>query len=521
MWVARANLAITKMSGTIEFSSSLEIVSPRTQQQMLHAITQNTFYPLLLTKSEKMFVTSIIDEWLKNLDPGGCNRRQQEAFDWDCFIERQQLIWTPPQIFDKSCPRWLATGGKRFLQEDSCFLPIGKGWSACPGGCHKAHPSITLFFNSEQNLTVATISHRLDPFTLYLDRLVQNDTARCKTPLYYELDGYIRENLTKMRQHQGFGSHLVEVAMGALEASDNAQRQHLEAAVAARKKNSTSSSYDQLEEVLEICRLHRLEDDLDVMSIYCMRRTSKSMGRVASRIAKQRMQKTRLAISPLVDGSSLAGFSVFRRILHSDTIIQTEQGRLVEYASCEDIVCSPTTTEECCGEFKPLPSTKDTFSWNCEELSFANSLQREWGDIGFHEYLGQKLIASWLAGDVDIPEANERNGDQSNSVPLVGIRLNTTPSQGVKTWPMPFINFKLEVLKSRALQKDEVTVNFSGRVRLVRIEMNFLCLVRAYARTLEASLESSRRQIEESRPLLEHEKAYLQEVRQAASSLGA
>jgi hypothetical protein len=316
-----------------------------------------------------------------------------------------------------------------------------------------------------------------------------------------------------MRQHQGFGSHLVEVAMGALEASDNAQRQHLEA-IAARRKYCTS--YYQLEEVLEICRLHRLEDDLDVMSIYCMRRTSKSMGRVASRIAKQRMQKTRLVISPLVDGSSLAGFSVFRRILHSDTIIQTEHGRLVEYASCEDIVCSPATEERCCNKFKPLPSTKDTFSWNCEELSFAN-LEREWGDITFHEYLGQKLIASWLAGDVDIPEVNERKGEQSNSVPMVGIRLNATPSQGVKTWPMPFINFKLEVLKSRALQRDEVTVNFSGRVRVVRIDMNFLCLVRVYARTLDASLESRRLQIEESRPLLEHEKAYLREVRQAAS----
>jgi hypothetical protein len=398
------------------------------------------------------------------------------------------------------------------MQGDSGFLPIGKEWSACPGGCHKAHPSITLFFDSEQNLTVATLSYLLDPFTLYLDRLVQNDTARCKTPLYYELDGYIRENLTKMRQHRGFGSHLVEVAMGALEASDNAQRQHLEA-VASRKKNSTS--YDLLEEVLEICRLHRLEEDIDVMSIYCMRRTSKSMGRIASRIAKQRMQKTILSISPLVDGSSLAGFSVFRRILHVDTIVQTEHGRLVEYASCADIVCSPTTED--CGKFKPLPSAKDTFSWNCEELSFAN-LEREWGNINFHEYLGQKLIASWPAGDVDIPELNERKGgEQSNNVPLVDIRLNATPSQGVKTWPMPFINFNLEVLKSRAFQRDEVTVNYSGCVRVVRIDMNFLCLVRAYARTLEASLESRCLQIEETRPLLESEKAYLREVRQAAS----
>lgn len=458
-----------------------------------------------------MFVTSVIDEWWKKFDPGYCNRRQ-EAFDWECFIERQQLIWTPRHLFEKSCPRWLATG-KRFRQGDSQLLLIGKEWSACPGGCHKAHPSITLFFDTEQNLTVATLSYILDPFTLYLDRLVQNNTARCKTPLYYELDGYIRENLTKMRQHQGFGSHLVEVAIGALEASDNAQRHQLET-VATKKKNSTS--YHQLEEVLEICRLHRLEDDLDVMSIYCMRRASKSLGRVASRIAKQRMQKTILSISPLVDGSSLAGFSVFRRILQSDTIIQTEHGRLVEYASCEDIVCSPTT--EGCGKFKPFPRTKDTFSWNCEELSFAN-LEREWGDICFQEYLGQKLIASWPAGDVDIPEVNERKGGEqlNTSVPLVDIRLDATPSQGIKTWPMPFIKFKLEVLKSRALQRDEVTVNFSGRVRVVRIDMNFLCLVRAYARTLEASLESRRLQIEESRPLLENEKAYLQEVRQAAS----
>jgi hypothetical protein len=459
-----------------------------------------------------MFVASVLDDFWKKLD----NRHNQKS-EWRRYLQAQRNLWGPEDLFERSCPRWLGSG--RLTYHISHHGGIGfepvkeQEWKACPGGCKKCHPSITLFFDTTQKKTVATISMRLEPFVKCLDQMVREGRAVQKTPLYYVLDGYIRENETLLREHKGFSSHLVDVAMGALESSDKFQRKELEAT--DNKCKRPQKAFSQLEEVLEICRLHRMEEDLDVMSIYCMRRANKMMGRVAARMATKRVQDTKLSILPLVDGCSLSGFSVFRRHTgDSENLVQTEHGRLVEYVKGREIVLQSSDT---LGSFQP--SDLDSFQpckWNCEELSFAQ-LEREWGDIGYHEYVGQKILVEWTPSLADRNHLLGIDSEESCCFQLASVKMNATPNKSLKSLnATKFLTIDIDISESLGQQVDEVTVRYSGQLQIERIQLDFLGLVTAYARSLERTLKVRYTIIEKSRPLMNHEMEFLQEVKKAA-----
>ena len=357
-----------------------------------------------------MFVAGLLEDWKRKLEEGrqrrnsnGTSRRQ----DYESFLCHQKSIWTPPELFEKCCPRFLAAGGLSSplhnhhhhhhhhhhhpVQRRSCKDDGRTSWS-CPGGCNKIHPTITLFFDTQKECTVAILSFRLDPFTTYFDGLVKDGVAICKTPFYYELRGYVRENLYKLTKHQKqeqqenattlFGSHLVNVAMGALRESDIAQRTVLEKKHRQKQQqkqqshnNNTSTattttsiqSYDHLllEKVLQICTLHRLGDDLDVMSIHCMKQTSTVFRQIAVPLAQQRMKQTQLKITPLVDGYNLSGYSVFRRrnnINNDDnsrrTVIEREHGTMVEYAIGPSYTFEHVNNENTSGKYHFEKKTK-------------------------------------------------------------------------------------------------------------------------------------------------------------------
>lgn len=451
-------------------------------------------------RSRNMFVSSLVNDWFRKLDRRGC--RSEELQDLEV---RQRAVWTPPEIFEKCCSGWLQSGKK-----DRTFHDREKKCFACTGGCNKFHPAITLFFDSERSLTVAIISHRLDPFVLYLEERVFEGTARRKTMLCYELDGFIRENLSRLKNQERFGYHLVEVAVGALNESDAAHRKVLERDLIQRRP---AAPFERIEECMEICRLHRLGEDLDVLSIYMLGRTCKSLKRVANAMVKTRMEGTRLLVSPLADGCILAGYSVFRRRENMCTIVQKEHGRFMEYSACDTIECASQAP----GRFAPAIGSISDFEWNCEELSFQN-LERGWGDVGVREYLGQKLVVSWLCGAVDIAHNSEKaNGE---SISLASYRLSSSQKRGTKKFEKRFFTFEVFVSRSGCNEIDDVTVSFSGRCSVVQIKIDFLCLLRAYARTFEPCLKAQYAKIQENRPLLEHEKAYLKEVIDA-SSLGS
>lgn len=291
-------------------------------------------------------------------------------------------------------------------------------------------PAITLHYDAVKKVTIAVLApcqNRVDSEAVnaYFQSRVADGTAYIVSPLYYELEGFIRENLSWIRKalpdltHQTESS--VSVAMGSLEESDDVQRRkmldekeasnrntHHRLRVASAGAVGTSSpdlrgdggglvvDADWFEEVLEIARLHRLNDDLDVLSVYFMRQTSKSFGRVAARIAFHRLQsQTSLALTPLVDGVYISGYSKFVRrdglpLHHIHTTRYLDSGRAVEYQRCLDIDLNGasgssavrSSTNEClvglAGKFAPSEASDPYFDWKCEEVSLAN-LHRWWG----------------------------------------------------------------------------------------------------------------------------------------------
>lgn len=80
--------------------------------------------------------------------------------------------------------------------------------SGC-NGCNRDHPFITLRFDVTTKSTIAHLSHRLDPFVQFMNSLVAEEKAWPQSASEYQINGYLRPNLTLFRQHRGFGGHLI------------------------------------------------------------------------------------------------------------------------------------------------------------------------------------------------------------------------------------------------------------------------------------------------------------------------
>lgn len=525
-----------------------------------------------------MSLTSLVDEWWRRLD--SCEMADQNDFErrygntYDDFLQHQKKIWTPNELYVKCCPMFLA-GGKSRRNKNGQFV-------CCPG-CQKMHPIILLYFDIERNCTVATLSHRLDPFTKYFDQCVKEGNAIWKSPFYCELNGFLRENLHRLRHDQRFfGGHLVKTAIGALRDSDAAQRSQLEyahhrqylrlhhhdvrneiiAETGSGSAKTTAPGQHQvttrLEMALEVCRLWGLGDTLDVLSIDCMLRTSRVFRKVAIPIAEKRVKECKFVITPLVDGHVKSGHSVFRRADPSrERIIERENGRLVEYAVGSSILYLPkrdkiedfsneiTRKKDISGNFLPVTSSNSTsghdskrhngsleeealngFCWACEELSYTN-LELEFMDICVPEYVGQKVIVHWQRDKMDIPSHQSGKGHQSpgessslamSMMPVFRLKLDWASQQeGVKKFSAPHFDLKLDVQRTSVLQVDEVTFLYKGNAKILECRADFAFLVAAYARSLEPSLVAHHQKIEMTRPLLEHEQAFLKEVQLCAS----
>jgi hypothetical protein len=643
-----------------------------------------------------MFVAGLVDGIIRKIDEtrrrhhqhhGGPHGGSRDGETYQSFVARQEEVWTPPDLFDKCCARWLAGGGGcqhhyhnhggpphrhdnrddrshtslsstsfdtllssqtsgSSLSSSSSFPTTTTTMSAsldyshrrlkngqwtCNGGCNKLHPTVTLFFDTVQQKTLAVLSCRLDPFVKYFDSLVDKGCAVCKTPYLYELDGYVRQNLyyltettattkndkddddddDKEQQRQNrtiavFGSHLVKVALGAMEQSDQAHRDMLESQHLCRHRhrhnccqpqlcsNEKTHSTKLLDDVLDVCLLNGLADDLDVLTLHCLQRTNRKLREISSSIIKKRLAQTQLVVSPLVDGCYVAGYSVFRRSHAGRTTVMEREhgGRMVEYAVCPPILCKMSThhrgTAQCnahhtfsqsnvildgdgdddgdenddsasrvepqptekidiCSSqtdhslnqlrFCPSESTNDRFDWACEELSFAN-LEREWGDICVHEYIGQNIVVYWRRSKVDIIHHRENmtgtattSSSSSNpvhtssssllpcDVPIFNVRLGTSKKGPIRIneFSMPHFTLKLDVEQMNATQVDEVTVRFGGKARIVDCQMDYLCLVAMYARSLEPVLFSQLCEIKKTRPLLQHEQDFFSYVQKAAA----
>jgi hypothetical protein len=253
-------------------------------------------------------------------------------------------------------------------------------------------------------------------------------------------------------------------------------------------------------------------------------------------------------VKPLVDGFFVSGYSVFRRKSANHTTVEREQGRLVEYAVTPSLVCRdsgefprcyvPVKTlqqlhhgdrEEPKSQDKQMDNRVGTFSWNCEELSFAN-LEREWGDIGVTEYAGQKVVVFWRRGEVDIAASTMGNNkDESREIaetitpspdlPVFVVSLcSVAEKPEIKVYRIPGFSLQIDLLRAAATQVDDVTVSFEGQAKVLQCEATFEFLVRTYAQSLEPVLRLNHELILKTRPLLMHEQAFSRDVRKAACS---
>jgi len=193
-----------------------------------------------------------------------------------------------------------------------------------------------------QEYVTATLSHEeLLPFRNYFDNLcdrglaarVSNKNkkgtaigaiimpATATTMYHYRFKGSlpISTHMQQIREQAPFGSHLIKVASHeAMVASEQAHRQYLlqqqEAleiyASQTRRRLTMNRNHGDngggmdllLEQVLEVCYNHNLQDHLDLAEMAWMRCTCKFMARIANQMILQQMQQLRLVYSVLTDG---------------------------------------------------------------------------------------------------------------------------------------------------------------------------------------------------------------------------
>jgi hypothetical protein len=214
------------------------------------------------------------------------DQRHDRRSRFDRFLAEQRKIWTPSRVFNRCCVKWIADGAPSPADCDE-FYDGHSFRNGCDGRrCNRNHPKITLSFDSERNVTLATMSHQLDPFCNYFSQRLEEETAWPQSATVYQLDRFLRPNLTKLRET--FTSHLISVSSEAIASSERAQSEMQEERDSKRPRiEQPVLVFDRLEQVLDIVLLHCLERGLDPISILCMSRTCRMFQKKARNIASQ------------------------------------------------------------------------------------------------------------------------------------------------------------------------------------------------------------------------------------------
>jgi len=209
---------------------------------------------------------------------------------WNQFRHSQSLIWKPTHIFNHCCVKWLADGNKN-SSGDGYGYDEYSFRDGCAGGCNRDHPTITLSYDQE-NGTLATVSHLLEPFLHYFQQRIHLETAFPKSRGQFHLNGFVRENLTDLKRQRGFSGHrLVKLLTNTLEDSDKAYNQKIDGEKQLKQKRArVEIDMNTFEEAMDVVLLHRLQEDLEVdpMSLHCMGKTSRLFRWIASGIAAKK-----------------------------------------------------------------------------------------------------------------------------------------------------------------------------------------------------------------------------------------
>lgn len=472
------------------------------------------------------------------------------------FLAEQRAIWTPQSVFSRCCVKWLADGRESF---DEYGLDDEYGFrNGCDGRCGRDHPIITLRFDKQQNCTTATLSHDFD---IFRQRILDDDRGWPVSATCYTMQGFLRENRTHLASGR-FGAHLVVVAKGALEASDEAQelqRQRLERDASAAKvtKLTTAATLGSVLRALtnrgpaEVARV-RLGDLIDLFGLFEMRRTSKDFRQAAETIASERLQSAKFTITPLVDGMEKHGEDLLDGFDSETDEIAGDLECLQRWAykKCDNIELAPCRSGGGSGAMSAMGSTRlprgkycaaagvEPFTWSSNRLKNGHrdeAVRFEAWDKFDEDYCGQKLVVRWHPGPQDGVQAGPRVGIYNQIKPTLGVQvvsfeLGSDPHLGRhhKESGLGGISVTYEVtgcvLTKFARERDHDDesedeeageVQHSGGARVVDLSVDFGCLVRLHAIQLQRSVKREHQRLQKTRPLTVFEKSYAKEIQSA------
>ena len=495
------------------------------------------------------------------------------------LLEEGRQIWTPRNIFNTCCVKWLVDGRKKNYEDDFYSFDEYSPRNGCTS-CERDHPMITLGFDSDSNSTTATLSHRLDPFLHYFEGLVAEGKAQRSTSTVYKLDGYLRPNFTALRSYDGFGSHLIKVDDGAMEASDTSQTAEIEETERAKKRPRVNSDNDidinegeedrkkppdMSKEVMDIVMSERLKIDLqnDPLSLYCMRSVNKLFKKMADSIASEKMKTLTLSITPLVNGKERYGQGKIDGY-DSETFDVGCWGT-DDVGGASDVVCYDKKEKvsleyrEVDGGYYPTDETAaaaTTFSWDSGELNVAAEPDdaeecEERADYSTYAYRGQMMRVYWHPSSEDPvkPQTRAELDIWSGGIiqkPSLGVLvaefyLGRRLNEGNRTKSSRYASIDYEVVESNALQREEEVeesdigsddddddqdgdrrrkvckyIRYSGTVKITKLSVDYRLLVEKHAQRVGAELRQKHMNIKKERPLTQSEKDYEELVTKVA-----
>mmetsp|Transcript_28218 Transcript_28218/g.40894 ORF Transcript_28218/g.40894 Transcript_28218/m.40894 type:complete len:485 (-) Transcript_28218:114-1568(-) len=455
------------------------------------------------------------------------------------FLSEQRQIWTPSHIFNQCCVKWLADGDPDLDEDDDGYFDEYSCRNGCDGSrCDRDHPRITLRFDASDGATVATVSHRLGPLLQYFNRRVSEGTAWPHGSTEYQLNGYIRENLTDMCSQDEFGGHLVKIKQGSLDASDSAQRGEQEQEEREKKRqrvgeHGRNEPFALFEETFDIVTQERLQVDLenDFMSLFCLRSATKYLKKVATTIALKKITTLSLSLTPLADGMERFGEDM-DKLDGYDTetwdiscwdppegVVAYEKRAKIDFVFREAEDSSPG------GAYYPVDTTASTFTWKSGKLR----LDCDEDDA----YSGQLMRAYWHPSQVDPVDAPARLSMYGQAKPTLGILLGEFH---VKKHPdlarttrvrENGVTLEYKVFKSTAEEEavegeegeSERLVEYEGEIETRKMKVDFGFLVGQHAKEIKWKLTNQYREIKKQRPLMESELTYMKLVENAAQSV--
>ncbi|KAL3774868.1 hypothetical protein ACHAWO_001183 [Cyclotella atomus] len=452
------------------------------------------------------------------------DKRAQNQQQFRRLLEQGRTKWTPTSIFNRCCVKWLMDGPKQvdhYSGFDDDFFDEYHVRSGCQGQshCKRDHPSIALGYDAESKSTIATLSHKLDPFVTYFDGLVAEGKATRLPHSVYRVDGFLRPNITSLRSHHGFGNHLISVLNGSLEASDADQAEELKlkesekkkprisppasslndqkpAAVSDVQKNKaitdrgefsddeewTAEDIEQMdrfvsyhqsfEEVMSIVKDERLQYDLqnDFMSLYSMRCVNKSFKKMATLIASEKLKTLNLSVTPLVNGKEQYGECKIDGYDSEswDALWQMwgEPTDVCEYTKRARVELSYHEDGENGADHYPIDDATSTFSWNSGSLSLDAEQEDEENrsSSADYAYRGQLLLVYWHPSQADPIKGKERVSMYGEGKPSLGILVasfylhTNSENTGLVSRSQNGITIDYEVLECNTSKTEEAQV---------------------------------------------------------------